>query len=546
MSPFQVLGLTRRASLPEVKRAYAQLLRKHRPDEDPAGFQRIHEAFEACVARCKARDARERETLALATTACDDDDNHDRHDRHDNDTGDDDGDGDEPDGIAGDAPGHAGRDDGSGPVEDEDGGYLPASGSTAWESTRAAPASDEEVLHRDFLAHLQDDTTQALEAWLAQDERLYALSRKHALARRVLGDAPQLDAIDWRRMDVVFRFFEVDSLADPRLRDDFFAREAWLRVRADERFERTVADLRSRASGKWVDRLALEEMFGPASGSRRWKILLLPSAAKEVRRKYEALEASDPGRAHSSVADSVHGLWLPLTDPRRLDWRRLALVPAKILLFAAPIVTLLVAASGFAWPRYGTMLGWTWAVASAGWLAWALLLWVRARYFRWRVDRWGEVEAPPDASILADTQAVTCGVFTLAAMLVWGIAHWADRPFGGAIVQAFLLLGAGGVLVERKPGTRWDAVAFLVGWSLVIICAPLARVWPDFDGEDRASLALLAPAFAILGLLAVDYLHGRRTLTYRSDIAARRSLPLIVLSVLAAVLLGAWYGLAMA
>ena len=39
--------------------------------------------------------------------------------------------------------------------------------------------------------------------------------------------------------------------------------------------------------------------------------------------------------------------------------------------------------------------------------------------------RWGEVEAPPDASILADTQAVTCGVFTLGAMLVWAIAHWA-------------------------------------------------------------------------------------------------------------------------
>ena len=41
MSPFKVLGLTRRASLLEVKRAYAQLLKKHRPDEDPVGFQRI-------------------------------------------------------------------------------------------------------------------------------------------------------------------------------------------------------------------------------------------------------------------------------------------------------------------------------------------------------------------------------------------------------------------------------------------------------------------------------------------------------------------------
>lgn len=48
MSPWEVLGLERTAaSDPEgVKRAYARLLRQHRPDRDPEGFRRIRDAYE--------------------------------------------------------------------------------------------------------------------------------------------------------------------------------------------------------------------------------------------------------------------------------------------------------------------------------------------------------------------------------------------------------------------------------------------------------------------------------------------------------------------
>ena len=49
MSPFKILGLDDAADIPQIKRAYARLLRTHRPDEDPAGFQRLHEAYEACL-----------------------------------------------------------------------------------------------------------------------------------------------------------------------------------------------------------------------------------------------------------------------------------------------------------------------------------------------------------------------------------------------------------------------------------------------------------------------------------------------------------------
>lgn len=46
MSCWEVLGLTCDADTRSIKRQYAVLLKQHRPDEDPAGFQRLREAYE--------------------------------------------------------------------------------------------------------------------------------------------------------------------------------------------------------------------------------------------------------------------------------------------------------------------------------------------------------------------------------------------------------------------------------------------------------------------------------------------------------------------
>jgi hypothetical protein len=55
MSPFELLGLGPDADLAAVKRAYARLLRTTRPDEDPAGFQRLHSAYQAASALVERR-----------------------------------------------------------------------------------------------------------------------------------------------------------------------------------------------------------------------------------------------------------------------------------------------------------------------------------------------------------------------------------------------------------------------------------------------------------------------------------------------------------
>lgn len=45
--PFELLGVAPGADERELKRAYVRLIKRHRPERDPAGFQRIHAAYEA-------------------------------------------------------------------------------------------------------------------------------------------------------------------------------------------------------------------------------------------------------------------------------------------------------------------------------------------------------------------------------------------------------------------------------------------------------------------------------------------------------------------
>jgi curved DNA-binding protein CbpA len=47
VNPFAVLGLEEDASDAAVRAAYLAAVRAHPPDRDPAGFQRIREAYDA-------------------------------------------------------------------------------------------------------------------------------------------------------------------------------------------------------------------------------------------------------------------------------------------------------------------------------------------------------------------------------------------------------------------------------------------------------------------------------------------------------------------
>jgi len=55
MSHWQLLELTPDADERSIKRAYARLLKSHRPDEDPDAFQRLREAYEASLDEARWR-----------------------------------------------------------------------------------------------------------------------------------------------------------------------------------------------------------------------------------------------------------------------------------------------------------------------------------------------------------------------------------------------------------------------------------------------------------------------------------------------------------
>lgn len=61
MSHWQVLDLTPDADERSIKRAYARLLKIHRPDENPNEFQRLREAYEASLAEARWREQSEEE-----------------------------------------------------------------------------------------------------------------------------------------------------------------------------------------------------------------------------------------------------------------------------------------------------------------------------------------------------------------------------------------------------------------------------------------------------------------------------------------------------
>lgn len=74
MSPWTWLGIPQEASEAEVRRAYAQTLRRHRPDEDPQGFQTTHEAYRIALQWARQRAAWAAEAEATPDADSDDSD----------------------------------------------------------------------------------------------------------------------------------------------------------------------------------------------------------------------------------------------------------------------------------------------------------------------------------------------------------------------------------------------------------------------------------------------------------------------------------------
>lgn len=489
----EILGIASDATLQEIKRAYARALKANRPDDDPEAFGRVHAAFEACVMRLKRREA---------------------------------GLDDEPDWFDQD--------------EDEYDESIPVSSSVVPAAT-LVPA-DEEPRDDAALTVVFQAVDAILEAaetlspsdfstWLQSDERLYDLGFKRHVGDLVLERVSErADGLEWKSLAALHKFFEVDSISDPRLRHDYEARQVWLRVQADARFEQGVLAKRS-PDMPFADLIVLAELFDPPDRSRHLKMHLIPTLPGQLRNRFEELRAEDPERAEAAVSAQARDYWLPLTDPARLHPRRVALALAHCALLSLPF-GLLLATPQYDWRRVLGIWGAIAGIVFAIWLARALFSFGGACYSAWRMRTVGAGEAPAGSNIFADRATA---IAASAALLSLGLSFLAlryDKAYMGLILQVWLTMFMA-IPTFRVPRFRWEAV--LAAAAVAVYAFPAIRAVGSTDLEDWF-LAVGPAAFAtgVLAVLVLDAAVARLTRQALSDVRDAISLPQCILAVVAA------------
>lgn len=376
MSPFETLGLDRKADIAQIKRAYARLLRTHRPDEDPVAFQRLHEAYEACLEQARWRD------LGL------DDDELEDGDAHSIAPVDPAADADAPfdaEAVAAHAiePLHA--DQG---VEDD--GF------------------DADAFGDDLLRRLRENTPQSVDAWLQAHDDLYSLDRKHQLQHVVVGVMEALEpATAARHFENVTRFFGLDTVAGV---------DGWLHHRLDD-IQRRFGDasefervLRSHAgpNASWTDQGIARELLQPFSWLRRLCLIACPGLPGRAGALARALHAADPESALAQLNDKARRFWERATNRGGLQRERLGFMATRLALW-----TLVLSAYATAIDE-GKSLPIDWA-SSFGilfllWLAYAVVVLglIRFRDYNQARMQW-------DWLLLMTLGGVGCGIVAVAA-----------------------------------------------------------------------------------------------------------------------------------
>lgn len=513
--PGDVLGIARDATMADIKRAYARALKANRPDDDPVAFGRVQAAYEACAARFKRQAA-----------GIDTDD--DWFDDDDDDDGDDD-DGDDDSKEEGADPGkalpwRAARQGTSTAV------LADASSPGAVEAAPGSPVS--QVVEAIVEAAASMPATEFAES-LRAEERLYDLSFKQFVGDTVIERASRTD-LPWRALAAIHEFFEVDSVSDPRLRNDHLARQEWLRVQGDARFERRLR-VRRGPNVDFVDRIVLAELFDPPDRRRHLMMHLVPTLSGQLRSRFKELSAGDPGRADVALSVQARDYWLPLTDPARLHWRRVALAFGHCAAATLPLALLI------ALPKLGGMhLLRIWAVVSgvlfAAWFLRASLSFAYARYSAWRLRVVGAGEVPAGANILADRVTVIAGLAATASVSVAIFAMRSGNTTSGLILQVWLVMAM--IVVFRSPRFRWEA---LLAAAATAVCAYAGFRAIGAADLEEAFYGAAPGAFAAgaLAVLLMDICHARAARLALADIRDAVSLPQCALAVFAALL--AWF-----
>lgn len=291
MNPFDILGIERDADATTIKRAYAKAVKAHRPDVDAEGFQRMTDAYHAC----------------LSWDQWSEDDTYEENGIETN--GESIADGDEATETE--------------PVENDP--------DVAIEICDPGAAHPELQPFLDQLtAHALAGSPAALEDWLRDLDAFYPLGAKATAVDSVIDHLESLDSpLAPDVLHVVLVFFAIDHLdATQPWRNSRVARlrRAALTARA---FDQRIATLQ-RSDHTFFDRMMLRELIGPRSRWRTIFLALVPGMPSRIAALHAELAEAGEEAARNGFDRETVALWLRATDMHRLDPIRLAIVGARL------------------------------------------------------------------------------------------------------------------------------------------------------------------------------------------------------------------------
>jgi hypothetical protein len=468
VNPYRILGVDGDATEADVKRAYARLLKQHRPDVDPTGFQRLHEAYTHCLSHARYRAQygvecydEEYEGDEPATEASEEFAVLGETERH----------------SAADAvsqPMVAVDDMGTASFETEFVATLPESEAGedhALDSSFNTDAFIDELLERARHRHPGE-----LSRWLTGHEALYSLQLKQFLTGQVASALAESDPLpDEKNVHVVLEFFGLDGVGHDHWMEQLL-QQLWQRIEDRREFEQLRLKHYVRATQ--VDRMLFTELVSPRSWLRFLAILLCPNLPSRTRNVLVDIEIHAPYSARAQVNPAAAEFWRRASDRNRLDWRRWLLVLLRlpwILLVAGYLAVVTergVSAKATAITLGSALAGWL--VLASGLIAWRRLLQLNNEKLQWDMP-----------VVLASAMlgiAVLMGFFhpgwsipiCVVTMMGWlaqrhGGEYYAGMfaaAFGGALVLSVWML----VLPEGTPQSPWSfVVAGVYGAANVLV-----------------------------------------------------------------------------
>jgi hypothetical protein len=492
---FEALGLSADADAPAVRRAYAARLKITRPDEDPAAFQALNEAYRTALAICREREASSRQAHAEDTAQ-----------------------------DAAAADGAASAHDATAPVAATEEEQNPAQDDTA---TDAVVFDGEDFLDACFAA-AHDGDPRRIGEWLNAQPILWSLQHKAAIGRWLLGamDArePPMPERNFERIAEFFGYHDLHAGFDPMalrvLRERLNA--AW-RLQRPNKGEGDKLPISQEHRKPKVDQARLDLDRRLLAEVQRAHVhltepkRLLPDLWRGLHPRYvAALSALLVGFLHAAPADERPVLlpppiraenvrfWLDATDDRRWTRPRLWIAAARCVALAAAATALLAAGAllngslrsdaGFLAAAFPQTLG----LSVAIWLAFALY----KHFLYWQAG------PDPASPWLRAAHAAAVPLLTLASMASSAQAMIGFTPFvvGGI---------AAGVAVNRYRGRHGPVFArfprihrFLAGFGMrhaIVLLVLFAVTLPLLLTIERLPVLILSGLWVIaLGLWLRD------------------------------------------